>query len=228
MLENRSDELEIMDDLNISGPVIGQTLRELNTINRRLGGNQISVSAYKKLAKKAKDIVFADLGCGGGDIMAEMAKWNRKNHINGSFVGIDANPHIVEYAEENTKEYPEITYKAINIFSDEFKNQQFDIIHCCLFVHHFTTKELITLFKQFKAQAKLGVIINDLHRHPLAYWSISILTSLFSKSMMVKNDASVSVARGFKKRELKKILKEAGINSYQLKWKWAFRWKIVF
>lgn len=228
MLEKRSDELEIMDDLDISGPVIAQTLRELNTINKRLGGNQISVSAYKTFAKKDTIITMADLGCGGGDIMVEMAKWSRKRGVKSSFVGIDANPHIVKYAEEHTCKYPEITYQPINIFSDEFKKQQFDIIHCCLFVHHFTTSELISLFKQFKEQASIGVIINDLHRHPLAYWSILLLTSLFSKSTMVKNDASISVARGFKKSELKEILAEAGIKNYQLSWKWAFRWKLVF
>ncbi|MEO9482546.1 MAG: methyltransferase domain-containing protein [Ekhidna sp.] len=228
MLEKRSEELEIMDDLDISGPVITQTLRELNTINRRLGGNQISVSAYKNFAKKRENISLADLGCGGGDIMAEMAKWTRKKNIKSTFIGVDANPHIVEYAETNTKEYPEISYESINIFSEEFKKLNVDIIHCCLFVHHFTSQELATLFRQFKDQAGLGVIINDLHRHPLAYWSIKLLTSLFSKSEMVKNDASISVARGFKKAELIKILREAGIEQYKLSWKWAFRWKLVF
>ena len=228
MLEKRSGELEIMDDLDISGPVIAQTLRELNTINKRLGGNRISVSAYKTFAKKDAEITLADLGCGGGDIMVEMVKWSRKKGVKSRFVGIDANPHIVEYAEGHTNKYPEITYQSINIFSDEFKKQPFDIIHCCLFVHHFTSEELVMLFKQFKEQARKGVIINDLHRHPLAYWSILLLTSLFSKSTMVKNDASVSVARGFKKSELKEILREAGIEKYQLRWKWAFRWKLVF
>lgn len=228
MLEHRSDELEIMDDLNISGPVIAQTLRELNTINRRLGGNQISISAFKEFAKKDNQLTLADLGCGGGDIMAQMAKWSRKKGVKSSFTGIDANPHIVEYAKKNTIKYPEITYEPINIFSEEFKKQTYDIIHCCLFVHHFTTQELVRLFKQFKAQAQRGVIINDLHRHPLAYWSIFLLTSLFSKSTMVKNDASISVARGFKKSELVRILKEAGIEKYDLSWKWAFRWKLVF
>lgn len=217
-----------MDDLNVSGPVIAQTLRELNTINKRLGGNQISVSAFKRFSKKNDNLVLADLGCGGGDIMAEMAKWSRKSKRETSFVGIDANPHIVEYAERNTSVYSEISYKAINIFSEEFKKQYFDVIHCCLFVHHFTTEELVALFRQFKNQARCGVIINDLHRHPLAYWSILVLTSLFSKSKMVKNDASISVARGFKKKELKSILREAGIEKYQLSWKWAFRWKLVF
>lgn len=228
MLEQRSTELEIMDDLSISGEVIDQTLKELNTINRTLGGNQISVSAFKKMLDGKSTISLADLGCGGGDIMAEMADVARKKDVNAHFVGIDANKHIVEYAERNTNKYEEISYQAINIFSEEFKNLKFDIIHCCLFVHHFSTDELITLFKQFREQARLGVIINDLHRHPLAYWSISLLTSLFSKSSMVKNDAAVSVARGFKRAELKEILKEAGIEKYRLSWKWAFRWKLIF
>ena len=81
MLEHRSDEIEIMDDLSISGEVINQTLRELNIINKLLGGNQISVSALKRLVKNEDKLKLADLGCGGGDIMVEMAKWSRKKGI---------------------------------------------------------------------------------------------------------------------------------------------------
>ncbi|MFK7952112.1 MAG: methyltransferase domain-containing protein [Ekhidna sp.] len=228
MLEFRSSEIEIMDDLEISGPVVPQTLQELNTINKWLGGNQISISAFKKIAKEKKSISIVDLGCGGGDIMMEMAKWARKNNISAHFVGIDANPHIIEYAKKNTSNFPEITYQAINIFSEEFLSQSFDIIHCCLFTHHFSNEELVKLFDQFNTQANSGVIINDLHRHPLAYWSITALVSLFSRSDMVKNDASVSVARAFKRAELEEVLKSANIKNYQLDWKWAFRWRVIF
>lgn len=228
MLEQRSEETEIMDDLSISGEVVNQTLKELNTINRRLGGNKISVSAFKNLTKEMQKITLADLGCGGGDIMMKMSNWSRKKGIDASFVGIDANKNIVNYAIEHTRSHPEITYQAINIFSDDFKSQTFDIIHCCLFIHHFTSQQLVALFRQFRKQAKVGVIINDLHRHSLAYWSITLLTSLFSKSLMVRNDAAISVARGFNKKELIEILEKAGITEYSLSWKWAFRWKLIF
>ncbi len=228
MLKERSSEQEIMDDLDISGPVVSQTLRELNTINRTLGGNQISISAFDKVTTGLDQFVLVDLGCGGGDIMVGMAKRARKHNKKGSFVGIDANPNIVEYAKKNTAAYPEVTYQSKNIFSEEFRKMKFDLIHCCLFLHHFTNEQLIELFQQFKTQANVGIIINDLHRHPLAYWSIKVLTFLFSKSSMVRNDAAVSVARGFKKTELLMILKEAGITHFELKWKWAFRWQLTF
>lgn len=228
MLKERSSEVEIMDDLEISGEVVDQTLRELNTINRLLGGNQISISAFRKMCSGRKNISFADLGCGGGDIMIEMAKWTRKKRIESLFYGVDANPNIVKYATNHTSQYPEIKFEALNIFSEEFNRQEFDIIHCCLFTHHFSSEELVNLFKNFKNQAKVGVIINDLHRHPIAYWSIKILTQLFSRSSMVRNDAAVSVARGFKKTEILDILNKAGITNYKLSWKWAFRWKLIF
>jgi len=228
MLKERSSEQEIMDDLEISGPVVAQTLKELNTINKTLGGNAISIAAFKKLTKEHQEVSLVDLGCGGGDIVAEMAKSARAVNLNAHFIGIDANPHIIKYAKDNTKALPEIGYRSINIFSQEFREMKCDIIHCCLFLHHFSDTELIELFKQFKRQSAIGVIINDLHRHPLAFWSIKLLTRFFSKSEMVRNDAAVSVARGFKKSELTELLRKAGIDHFDLTWKWAFRWKLVF
>jgi hypothetical protein len=73
----------------------------------------------------------------------------------------------------------------------------------------------------------VGIVVNDLHRHWLAYHAIKILTRLFSKSAMVKYDAPLSVLRGFTRGELADILKKAGIVQYTLKWKWAFRWQII-
>lgn len=217
-----------MDDLEISGDVVDQTLRELNTINRLLGGNQISISALKRMVKDMATFTLADLGCGGGDILIAMAKWTRKTNKDAKYIGVDANQNIVDYAVQNTSSFPEISFQSVNILGDEFQAQQVDVIHCSLFTHHFSNHELTDLFKRFRQQAKIGVIINDLHRHPLAYWSIKLLTTLFSKSSMVRNDAAVSVARGFKRSELQSILADAGIIDYQLSWKWAFRWKLTF
>lgn len=228
-LRQRSNEEELMDDLDCSGEVVSQTLRELDTINRLLGGNSISMGAFKQVAKNSKKpLHLLDLGCGSGDLMILMAKWCRKNGIEARFTGVDANPYIVKFAQNHTRDFPEISVECINIFSDQFLNMKCDIVHSCLFTHHFTSDQLTGLFKDFQKLARTKVIINDLQRHLIAYYSIKWLTSWFSRSFMVQNDASASVARGFKKKELKNILDQAGINQYQLKWAWAFRWKLVY
>ena len=78
-----------------------------------------------------------------------------------------------------------------------------------------------------KANTQIGFFINDLQRHFLAYYSIKILSRVFSKSYLVKNDATLSVLRGFNKMELKHLLEQAGIKGFEVKWKWAFRWVVT-
>lgn len=228
-LANRSQQEEIMDDLASSGPVINQTLHELETINTLLGGNYVTLNGLRSLIDDGysnKSIAVADLGCGGGDILRLIAKWGRQKRINLQLVGIDANPNIIRFAEAHTSEN-NIRYQGVNIFSDEFRKEKFDVVVSTLFFHHFTSEQLVDFFKQLKDQVSIGIIINDLHRHWFAYYSIKWLTKLFSKSPMVKNDAPLSVARSFRKKDWRDIFEKAGISNYRLRWMWAFRWQVV-
>ena len=114
-------------------------------------------------------------------------------------------------------------YKEIN-FAKEKKP---DFIFSSLFCHHFSENELIEMLHWMKNNSAVGFFINDLHRHPVAYHFIKVATKIFSKSYLVKNDAPLSVLRGFKKKEWKNIFHKAGIINYSIKWKWAFRFLII-
>jgi len=229
-LSSRSQQIEIMDDLNCSGEVVDQTLRELETINRLLGGNAVTVDGTSRLLKgqlKSKTISIADLGCGGGDIMKLIYSWGKKNDWLFKLVGIDANPNIIAFAKKNSISFPELAYEAIDIFSEEFKLKKFDIMVATLFFHHFSKEQLVAFFTQAKKQVRIGIVINDIHRHWFAYHSIRWLTKIFSRSAMVKFDAPLSVQRAFTKNELLEILEKANIKNYTLRWMWAFRWQVV-
>lgn len=229
MMKSRSYEKEWMDELDSSGEVIVQTLKELDYINRKLGGNNISIQGIAKLLKHSGKTSFslADLGCGGGDILKEIAKWGRKRNMEMQLVGIDANPNIILYAENNCKDFPEISFQTVDIFSDDFVKQKFDIYHASLFTHHFDEAALVKMLGTCYKNSTAGIIINDLQRHWFAYYAIKWLTKVFSKSPMVQNDACVSVKRGFHKTELVDIMKQANIESFDIVWKWAFRWKVI-
>lgn len=219
-----------MDDLNCQGEVVHQTLRELHIINTWLGGNAITLSGLASVVNRQdpnQELLVADIGCGGGDLLIRMAEWARKANRKLRLIGFDANPHIVAYAQVQTRAYPEIEIREANIFSDEFRQQQFDVITATLVLHHFREGELVTLLKQFQSQTRVGIVINDLHRHPLAYYSILLLTKLFSRSAMVQFDAPLSVARAFSKAEWVALLRASGITKYTLRWRWAFRWQLL-
>ncbi|WP_111669136.1 methyltransferase domain-containing protein [Algoriphagus litoralis] len=229
MFEKRSEKKELMDDLDCSGEELAQTLRELKTINRWLGGNHVTTNGLKKLMDlhPQDSYQIADIGCGGGDMIRIMDQWSKSQKVAVNFLGIDANPNIIELAKVRLADVANVGWRVQNVFEPSFSEEKADIITCTLFTHHFTDSELIALLRSFREKATLGLVINDLHRHWFAFHSIRVLTKLFSKSPMVQHDASLSVLRSFRKSDWERILGAAGIKKYQISWFWAFRWQIL-
>ena len=227
----RATDPEIMDDFTCSGEVVERTLRELDVINQFLGGNSVTMSGLiemVKLRSPAGDpITIADLGCGSGDLLRRFARYARQRAMPVRLIGIDANPSIVDYARKHSVDYPEISFESADVLSSEFAMKDYDIICGTLFFHHFDDDTLSRLFPQLVRQAKLGVLINDIHRHWLAYHSIRWLTRWFSSSSMVRYDAPLSVQRAFTRADWKRVFDQAGIGHYRIAWRWAFRWKIM-
>jgi len=224
----RSCSPEIMDDLEYSGEMMDQTLHELEVINRLLGGNAVTLNALETMVKdNQRSYQISDLGCGRGDMLQLIERWASKKNIDVKLCGVDANAYIIEKAGVNLKEHPGIELLGMNIMSQEFQRRQFDIVIGTLFYHHFTNDELIRFFSNIRSQVRIGLIINDIHRHPLAYYAIKLLTKFFSASSMVKFDAPLSVLRAFKRSELIYILKQSGFTNFQIRWRWAFRWQVL-
>ncbi|MBU6120686.1 methyltransferase domain-containing protein [Hymenobacter sp. PAMC29290] len=220
-----------MDDLTLANDALRQNLDELETINTWLGGYAPVLNALQRLKSRfptSRPLRLADLGSGGGDTLRHVARWARKNGIAIELTGIDANAFMLEYATAKSREYPEISYRQFDIFSPEFQAQPFDVLTCSLFCHHFTDNELVPLLRQWHQQAGVAVVINDLHRHWLAYHSIKWLTWLLGGSYLVRHDAPLSVARAFRRQNWVDLLARAGITKYELRWRWAFRWQVVF
>ncbi len=227
--EKRSEEKELMDDLDCSGEALAQTLRELKTINHWLGGNRVTTNGLRKIMELHPQDSYriADIGCGGGDMIRIMNDWSKSQNKDVDFLGIDANRNIIELAKVRLSDVTNVHWRVQNVFEPQFRNEKVDIITCTLFTHHFTDQELINLIQSFRDKASLGLVINDLHRHWFAFHSIRILTRLFSNSPMVKNDASLSVLRSFREEDLKRILHACGIRNFKISWFWAFRWQVL-
>jgi 2-polyprenyl-3-methyl-5-hydroxy-6-metoxy-1,4-benzoquinol methylase len=224
-LKKRSYQKELLDGDNIPFPAIAQTMRELNTINTLLGGHAITIAGFKQLVKDKKEITVCEIGCGGGDNLVAIVKYCQKNDIKIRCIGIDYNNECIAFAKQNEylKDNTEFIYSDYSKVNFDSKP---DIIFSSLFCHHFRDEELVSQLKWIKEHARLGFFINDLQRHWLAYHLIHILTQIFSKSYLVKNDAALSVARGFKKSEWQSLFSRAEIVNFQIRWKWAFRYLI--
>lgn len=224
----RSEAKELMDDFSLEGNVLRDTLDKIETINRLLGGNQVTVNGLLKLIKQhPKDqlLTIVDLGCGHGDILRSVSKALRKKGYQHQLIGIDANEDAIAYARELSSTYPEIEFKTQNIFSEEFTSTQYDVALCTLFLHHFTDEEIHNFLPVILNSARYGIVINDLHRHKLAYYLFKGIT-LFIKNQMVKNDGLISILKAFKRRDLKRISNSLK-TKFDIRWKWAFRYQWI-
>ena len=222
---HRSSKTEIMDDFTLEGVLLRDTLDKLEIINRLLGGNSVTISGLKKILKnqsKNKTITIVDLGCGNGDILRDVAQFGRKNNYSFKLTGIDANLAAIDYANELSKDYSELNFKKIDVFSEDFKEQSFDIVLCTLFLHHFKNEELIPFLKTITEKATIGIVVNDIHRHRLAYYLFKLI-GFFIKNEMVREDGLTSILRAFKKKDLENIAKELNVH-FSVQWKWAFRY----
>jgi len=222
----RSNEDEIMDDFGLSSEELNPVLKELDVINKLLGGFSVFFDAFKKLNVQSGDSI-SDWGCGSGDTFKVLQKHFDKQKIYPQYIGVDATAATITYAKKQFEEIPNVSFILKNVLKEDFQDGEFDFVISSLFTHHFEDKAWIELVKKMLLSAKKAVIINDLHRHPIAYYSIGFLTQLFSKSPMVKHDSKVSVMRSFKKKELKVLLQRVDANNYTLKWMWAFRWQVI-
>jgi 2-polyprenyl-3-methyl-5-hydroxy-6-metoxy-1,4-benzoquinol methylase len=226
----RADGKELMDDLDTSGGHLHQALRELDAINYVLGGNYVTLNGLAQLldnSDTSHELHIADLGCGSGDMLTLVRRLLVRRDIDARLTGIDANAHVIGYAETRTPPSCGIRYEQLNIFSEAFREKKYDVVTATLLFHHFSSDQLVEFFRQLKGQVSVGMIINDIHRHWLAFYAIKWLTRLLSRSPMVIHDAPLSVLRAFKKGELAEILQRSGIVNYRIRWCWAFRWQVI-
>jgi 2-polyprenyl-3-methyl-5-hydroxy-6-metoxy-1,4-benzoquinol methylase len=154
-------------------------------------------------------------------------KWYRgiikRTAYNFKLIGIDANQDAVDYAYELSTEFPELSFKNIDIFSDQFEALDFDIALTTLFLHHFKNNEILSLLGKLSKHSNLGIVVNDLQRSKIAYGLFKLLGLTISNYMIVQ-DGLTSILRAFKREDLEQFSEELNLKS-QIRWKWAFRYQ---
>ena len=191
----RLNEDELMDDLSRPDHEFAQAYRELEIINRWLGG----LRAIERFLPRIENPLILDVAAGACDISEKLL-----NRMPCRIVVLDRNARGLKLARRSL---PVVG----DAFAPPFPDETFDVVMASLFFHHLSDEECVRVLRHMWRLARRSVLINDLHRHPLAYFSIRTLSAVFSKSAMFRHDAPVSVRRAFRPQELAAIANKAGI-----------------
>lgn len=219
----RSTALEILD----LGPnhytldEYNDCMVKLDLIGKWLGGDQATISALKRMDPPPQSIL--DVGCGGGLSTIRLGLQFPQAQI----LGIDLNPLAIAFAKTRLAP-PNVSFEARAQGELREPSKSYDAVISTLVCHHLTDKDLIEFISKSCLVAKRKVIINDLHRHPLALFLFKCISPLFFRNRLVLNDGPLSIRRAFKRDELADYLKNAGLKPSQssIRWQWAFRWLV--
>lgn len=191
----RANEDEIMDDLSRPEHEFAAAYRELETINRWLGG----IRAIERFLPNTPNPLILDVAAGACDVGEALAR-----RISCRIVVLDRNAQGLRLAK-----------RALPVLGDAlelpFRDETFDVVMASLFFHHLSDEDCVRVLGHMWRIAKHVVLVNDLHRHPVAYFSIRALTAAFGKSAMVRHDGPVSVLRAFRPGDLLNIAKAAAV-----------------
>ena len=222
--KQRSKELELMDG-ETEWAILEQNYAEIERVNQYLGGNATLLKGLGLLLDNQRPYTILDVGCGSGDAIAAMLKWAAKNGCQLHIIGLDYSETACALAHKRFMGFDSVEIVCSDYAAYE-PAKTIDIICSNLFNHHLNDEQNQNYLKWANKIAQTGVLINDLHRHPLAYYSIKWIAKLANTSIYFRNDAPLSVLRAFKKRDLKRYAMESGLPLI-IKWCWAFRWLIL-
>lgn len=230
----RSTADERMDDPTIGDEELGAALRQLRTINAALGGYPPSVSGVLRLLDGAPNVAASpatllDVGTGAADTPRRLVRACAARGIRLDVTAIDLAAATAAFARAACRDHPTIHVEQGDLFALVPGRHRFDVVHAAMVLHHFPDETAVRALRRMYALAERGVVVNDLHRHPLAYWGIRALTALVWRDPMIRHDAPVSVLRGFRAAELRDLAARAGWPAAEtrLRWRPLFRWQLV-
>jgi 2-polyprenyl-3-methyl-5-hydroxy-6-metoxy-1,4-benzoquinol methylase len=204
----RSRQEEQMDAADLDPAVYEQVLHDLARVNKWTFTAHPVLAFMKRAAGGAKRFRLMDVGFGDGDILRAIARWARRRGIEAELVGVDLNEKSVHAAQLATPADLAIDYRA-----GDYLDQAgpFDFIISSQVTHHMTDDQLQIFLRHMEAEARMGWLVCDLHRHGFAHWGFPILARLMFVHRIVREDGQLSIARAFRPAEWEKLLAQAGI-----------------
>ena len=234
-VRERSRAPELMDTERVDLATFEACLKDLDRINRWTGAHRITLGWLERLraVHGLRRLVLVDIGSGYGDMLRRIAAWGEARGLALDLLGVDLNPYATALAAQATP--PECavrTERAIRyLTADVFELSSAlrpDAVISSLFAHHLDDRQLVRFLRWMEASARLGWLINDLHRHPIAYGIARWAPHLLRMNRLVRHDAAVSVARSCVRRDWERLLADAGVAGppTTVSWRFPFRYAV--
>ena len=208
-LTRRAEEEERMDSPDLDPSVYAAVMADLAQVNRITLAARPTLAFLKRTLKGRTHFRLLDVGYGDGDMLRTIARWAARRGIAADLTGIDLNPSSAVAARAHTPAGMAIGWRTGD-YAD-LAGGGYDFVISSLVAHHMTRGQLTDFLRFMEAEAAIGWLVNDLHRHRFAYAGFPLLARIMRWHEIVRHDGTLSVARSYRPAEWPPLLAEAGI-----------------
>jgi len=225
----RATAREWMDDPTVPPEDVAAALRDLERINVVLRVRAaLARHLFPRIERARRSPVrILDVATGAADIPRAIATWARRRGRRVEIVALDLGWSALRYARRALDGYPEIALVCADARHLPFPRDAFDFVIATEFAHHVEDHELVPLLRRLAELAREAVIINDLRRHPIAYYGFRVLSRLFFRSRLVRHDGPISILRGFTVRECEQLREALGLGAFSLHRHFPYRLVLI-
>ena len=221
-----------MDDPALPKSQHDHALRGLTTIHRFSG---LVSRFYKRLLpqlqktqQQNRQIKIADVGCGDGYLLRQLARKTAAAGFDIQWVGYDFSETACSLATEKARaDGVNVRFEVLDILASEIP-EKFDVILNSLFLHHFEADDVQTILTRFRDATTQGFIVEDLRRTVLGYLLAWVCGRLLTRSPIVHYDGVVSVEGSFSITEIQDVLTAAAVKPVEITKHWPQRFVLTF
>ena len=205
---------------------VRDSLNDVAIVNRYLSGYRVLLHHAGKFLKEHqldRPFTVLDAATGSADQPVALVRLARRLGVPIKITAIDINSKMLKMAKDEICEYPEIRLVQCDLLALPFKDERFDLAVNNLSLHHFTWDNAVAILKSIYKSARLGFLVNDLHRSRIAHVIIFLLTRIFTRNRLTRYDAPVSVMNAFTPSEFRELAIQAKIYPFEIQRHFPYR-----
>ncbi|HEY9402064.1 MAG TPA: methyltransferase domain-containing protein [Pyrinomonadaceae bacterium] len=226
MFRERSYELEHLDKGDYTPEEYEGCLVELRRVNEWLGdARALRASLVPEIERAGlREFSLLDVGAGSGELLRVAAREARGRGWRAArLVGLELNERSARAILEESRGFREIVAVRGDAFHLPFADGAFDYVICSLFTHHFRDEGVVEILREFGRVARRRLFVIDLHRHALAYFLYTTLGRMFLRNRLIREDGALSIRRGFRAAELRRLAEAAELRHVEVRRRFPFR-----
>ncbi|MBX9928683.1 MAG: methyltransferase domain-containing protein [Gemmatimonadaceae bacterium] len=199
--------VELLDAPDADPALAARSLRDVARANTLFGGTAAVRAALRplwpQLAPRAR---LLDVGAGRGDILEALQRDGARSGITVEALALEHTAPLARAIAQRT------TSRALcgDGHALPFADRSVDLIVLSQLLHHFADDEARGLVRECLRVARVGVVIGDLRRSWFAAAGLWLASFPLGFHPVSRHDGVVSVLRGYRRAELRALLRPLG------------------